>query len=82
MRASQPVKDALASGKITPKRADLLLYLEPGQQEQELGKILVARTQAACRAKRVVEILKAHLASGTRDLVKLRGDLREALGES
>jgi hypothetical protein len=79
LRASQPVKDALQAGLISPRRADRLLYLEPAQQEQELAKILVARTQAAGRAKRVVEILQAHLATGTRDLVKLRGDLREAL---
>jgi hypothetical protein len=82
LRASQPVKDALQAGLISPRRADGLLYLSPMQQQDKLEKILVARTQAAGRAKKVVEILKAHLGAGNRDLVKLRGDLREALAEA
>lgn len=81
-RATPAVKTALANGQISPRRADTLLYLEPAQQEQELEKILVARTQAAGRAKRVVEIFKIHLAAGNRDLVKLRVDLRKALAST
>jgi hypothetical protein len=80
-RASQAVKTALANGKISPRRADTLLYLSENRQQEELDKIFQAQTLATLRAKAAVEILKAHLASGTRDLVKLRGDLREALGE-
>jgi hypothetical protein len=78
-RATPAVKTALANGQISPRRADTLLYLEPAQQQEELEKILVARTQATGRAKRAAEILQVHLVSGTRDLVKLRIDLREAL---
>jgi hypothetical protein len=79
LRAIQAVKDALQAGLISPRRADTLLYLSADRQQEELDKILRARTQAALRAKRAVEILKIHLAAGSRDLIKLRGDLRAAL---
>jgi hypothetical protein len=80
-RATQAVKTALADGKISLRRADTLLYLSADCQAEQLDKILRAREQGALRAKRAVEILKAHLAAGSRDLVKLRGDLHEALSE-
>src|SRR5260370_41275195 len=79
LRATQAVKTALADGKISPRRADTLLYLSAQRQKEELDKILRAQTQGALRAKRAVEILGAHLATGSRDLVKLRGDLHQAL---
>jgi hypothetical protein len=81
LRATQAVKTALADGKISLRRADTLLYLSAAGQAEQLDKILRAQTQSALRAKRAVEILKAHLAAGSRDLVKLRGDLHEALSE-
>lgn len=78
-RAIAQVREAYENGQISARRADTLLYLEPAQQEQELGKILTAKTRAASRARQAVAILKIHLASGTRNLVKLQSDLRLAL---
>jgi hypothetical protein len=81
LRASQPVKDALVRGLISPRRADTLLYLPEIEGQQQLERILSRQKQSALRCKTAVRILREHLEKGSRDLVGLRRDLRRALSQ-
>ena len=42
-RAIPEVQEAFARGDITPLRADILLYVEPTAQRQELARLLDER---------------------------------------
>jgi hypothetical protein len=78
LRASQPVKDAFARSLISARCADRLLYLVEPEQQTELERILHDREQMALRCKAAVQTIKRHLNSGSKDLLQLRSDLREA----
>jgi hypothetical protein len=78
-RATQEVRAAFEAGKISARRADTLLYLEPKEQLAELEHLLAVREDARRRSKIAAEIIRRHLALGQRDLQKLRQDLKTAL---
>jgi len=77
LRACEEVKAALARGDITPRCADILLYLPAGEQKRELERILTGKANTVSRCRRVVEILRKHLATGSKDLLRLQADLHE-----
>jgi hypothetical protein len=82
LRASRSLKDALATGTISPRKADTLLYLPETEQRIELERILHEQERTALRCKAAVQTIKRHLDSGSKDLIKLRSDLREALSQT
>jgi hypothetical protein len=79
LRACEEVKAALSKGDISPRRADTLLYLPVGEQKLELERILAEKGERAFRCRRVVEILRRHLAAGSNDLLRLQRDLHKGL---
>jgi hypothetical protein len=81
-RATPEVQKAFAAGKISARRADQLLYLEPQEQLAELQRLLAVRDEAARRSRIVTSIIKAHVAAGRRDLVALDKELRTALSSA
>ena len=78
-RAAPEIRAAYEAGKISARRADQLLYLEPEEQRAALSRILAVRQDAQRRSKIAVEVIRTHLALGQRDLQKLRQDLKTAL---
>jgi hypothetical protein len=76
-RACEEVKAALARGDITLRRADTLLYLPTSEQKLKLERILADKERTAIRCRRAVEILRRHMAAGSKDLLRLRSDLRK-----
>jgi hypothetical protein len=82
LRASSELKDALASGVLSARKADSLLYLPESEQEQELAQIRRAKTRMTLRAQLAVTTIRRHLDSGSRDLHKLRRDLHKALAQT
>jgi hypothetical protein len=82
LRATSELKDALATGAITPRKADTLLYLPVPEQQAELQRILHHRARMVLRCKAAVQTIKRHLDSGSKDLLKLRSDLREVLSQT
>jgi hypothetical protein len=81
-RAEPEVRAAFEAGKISARRADTLLYLEPAQQLAELTRLLAVQEEAARRSRIVASIIKAHVAAGRRDLVVLDKELRTTLSSA
>jgi hypothetical protein len=79
LRATRELKDALASGAVTPRKADTLLYLSPSAQQTELARILQDRARTVLRCKVAAQTIQQHLDAGAQDLRKLQRDLRTAL---
>jgi hypothetical protein len=79
LRASPEIKEALASGAISPRFADSLLYLPPQEQVTQLGARLAAGEALQRRSKIAVEIIRMHIDRKSKDLAALRTDLRKAL---
>jgi hypothetical protein len=82
LRASEPVKDALARGAITPRRADSLLYLSESEQQRELERLLHSQSRTQQRCRTAVRILREYLAAGRRDLAGFQRDLHQALSRA
>ena len=78
-RACGEVQEAFAAGKISARRADILLYLPPEKQRAELERILSVQEDVASRSKIAAEVIRRHLALGRCDLHALRQDLKTAL---
>jgi hypothetical protein len=81
LRATEPVKDALARGEISARMGDKLLYLPAEKQQSELERILRLRSQMQQRCRAVVDVLRKHLDAGKKDLVGLKRDLHAVLSE-
>jgi hypothetical protein len=78
-RATPEVQKAFTDGKISARRADTLLYLEPEQQLTELNHLLSVQEEAARRSRIAAEVIRQYVQCGKRDLVALRADLQLAL---
>ena len=78
-RATPPVVQAYEAGKISARKADTLLYLEPDAQLAELNKILERQNEVARRSRITTKVLRDYVERGSRDLVALRKDLQLAL---
>ena len=78
-RATPLVREAFKAGKISVRRADQLLYLQPDQQRAELSRLLAVREEAARRSRIAAEVIRRHVNTGNRDIVALRRDLQLAL---
>jgi|SRR6516162_5691596 len=81
-RAEPEVQAAFEAGKISARRADVLLYLPPEEQLAELNRQLSVQEAAARRSRIAAEVIKAHVAAGRRDLVALEKELRTAISSS
>jgi hypothetical protein len=81
-RAEPEVRAAFEAGRISARRADTLLYLEPAQQLAELHRLLSVQEARAQRARIAAEVIRQYVQAGKRDLVALREDLRTALSSS
>jgi hypothetical protein len=82
-RALPETQKAFAEGKISARRADTLLYLEPKEQLAELNRILSAREDLTRRSQIAVQVIRKHLNRGVQpSLAALREDLRLALASS
>jgi hypothetical protein len=77
-RATPEVQRAFEQGRISARRADVLLYLPQEEQRRELAHILAAQQDAKRRSQVAAEVIKAHLAAGKRDLTLLQKDLQLA----
>jgi len=73
---------AFEQGKISAKRADLLLYLEPHQQLSELDRLLSAQEDVARRSRIAAAVIRNHINAGRPDLAALRQDLTIALSST
>jgi hypothetical protein len=78
-RAGPEVRAAFEAGKISARRADALLYLEPQEQLAELTRLLSVREEAARRNRIAAAVIRKHVNAGNRDIVALRRDLQLAL---
>src|SRR5215469_974200 len=78
-RAIPEVAEAYRQGRISARRADSLLYLNPIEQREKISSMLSEQNASVRREKIAASILRKHLAEGRRDLVALREDLRIAL---
>ena len=78
-RATPEVQRAFAEGRISARRADQLLYLEPTQQLAELGRILAAQEESKRRSRIAALVIREYVQAGRRDLVSLKRDLQLAL---
>ena len=73
---------SFSAGKISARRADTLLYLEPEEQRQELARILAEREVAVHRSRIAAEVIRGFVTAGRRDLVALQKHLRCALSRT
>jgi hypothetical protein len=78
-RASPEIKAALASGKISPRFADSLLYVPLQEQVARLNGHLAAKEDRERRSQIAAQVIKEHLSAGRRDLLALKKDLLLAL---
>ena len=71
------VLDAVARGYLSSSSADKVYrYLTPEEQRERIGRLRERKDRDRSRCRLVVEILKAHLRTGAKDLHDLRRDLR------
>src|SRR5262249_45332077 len=61
-RAIAEVLEAYQQGRISARRADILLYLPQDEQRAELGRILSLQEDTKHRNKIAVEVIRRHLA--------------------
>ena len=81
-RALPAVVAAFEAGKISAKRADLLLHLNPREQALELERRLSEAREREARHRLVAETIRRYLDArdgGRVDLVELAGLIRGAL---
>jgi hypothetical protein len=78
-RATPDVQKAFAEGRISARRADQLLYLEPAHQLALLGRLLSVQEDAQRRSKIATAVIREYVQAGRRDLVALKKDLQFAL---
>ena len=78
-RGTPAIREAFESGRITARRADILLHLEPTQQAAELAALLAKQDRVCLRSKIAAEVINEHLRSGRPDLQVLQIHLRQAL---
>jgi hypothetical protein len=82
-RAIPEVAQAFQEGKISAKRADLLLYLKPTEQKAELEPRLSEAHERERKHRLVAEAIRGYLdgLDGRRvDLIELAKAIRDALG--
>lgn len=81
-RCISEVMEAIEQGYLSPSSADKVYrYLTPEEQRERIGRLRERKDRDRSRCRLVVEILRAHLDSGTRDLHDLKRDLLKALCE-
>jgi hypothetical protein len=81
-RASAEVLEAYRAGRITARRADILLYLPADQQAAELERRLALAREREARHRLVADAIRTYLDSlnGRQvDLHQLAGIIRQAL---
>jgi hypothetical protein len=81
-RCIAPVIEALHSGQISPRSADMFLRLTPAEQAQELGRRLALAREREARHRLVADAIRTYLDSlnGRQvDLHQLAGIIRQAL---
>jgi hypothetical protein len=78
-RAIPEVAQAYKDGKISARKADALLYLDPQEQLTELNRLLSVREETVRRSKIAATVIREYVQAGKRDLVTLRKDLQAAL---
>ena len=78
-RAIAEVQEAYQQGKISARRADQLLYLEPSRQLVELSRILAVQEETARRSRVAAMVIREYVQGGKHDLVALQKDLQLAL---
>jgi hypothetical protein len=81
-RASAEVLEAYRAGRITARRADILLYLPADQQASELERRLSEAHERETRHRLVADAIRKYLdglAGRKVDLVELGKIIREAL---
>ena len=81
-RGSEAIRQAFEEGRITARRADILIHSDPIEAEVELAAILTKQERVARRSKVAAEVIRSHLQAGHRDLARLATDLRLALHDS
>jgi ParB-like chromosome segregation protein Spo0J len=81
-RACPEVQAVFASGLISGRKADTLLYLPVEEQRATIARILAEREAVARRSRIATEIIRGYVEAGCRDLVMLQKDLRDALSHS
>ena len=81
-RCVPEVVEAVGRGYLSPSSADKIWRSLPEREQHERIKRLIERKDRdRSRCRLVVEILRAHLDSGTRDLHDLKRDLFKAFCE-
>ena len=78
-RGSEAIRAAFSERKISARRADILLHMEPEAAATELALRLSRQEEIAARSKIAAQVIREHLAAGRRDLVALSTDLRSRL---
>ena len=82
-RCVPEVLDAVARGYLSPSSADKFYRGLPADEQRErVQRKIEGKDRDRTRCRVVVEILRAHLASGAKDLHGLRRDLRRAISET
>ena len=81
-RCIAPVIEALHSGQISPRSADMFLRLTPAEQAQELGRRLALAHEREARNRTVANVIKLyldHLGDQKVDLIELSKLIKEAM---
>ena len=78
-RGIPAIREAFESGRITARRADILLHMPLEEQAARLNEILGAQERVRLRSKIAAEVINKHLRSGRPDLQVLQTQLRQAL---
>jgi hypothetical protein len=78
-RGIPAIREAFESGRITARRADFLLHLEPARALSELTALLAKQDRIRLRSKIAAGVINEHLRSGRPDLQVLQTHLRQAL---
>ena len=78
-RASPAVQEAYREGRISLRKADILLHSDPLEAEGELTAILEKQAEIARRSQVATRVIRSHLQAGRRGLRVLETDLRVAL---
>jgi hypothetical protein len=78
-RASPAIQESYEQGKISLRRADILLHLPPEEGARQVSAILEKQEKIASRSRIAAAVIRSHLESGRRDLAMLATDLRSAL---
>jgi hypothetical protein len=82
-RCVPEVLEAIGRGYLSASTVDKFWRdLSADEQQERLTQLIERKDRDRLRCRVVVEILRAHLASGAKDLHGLRRDLRRAISET